>query len=817
MSMQDDILNRAASVRGRPAVIVVVAFIAGILLSYVFSLPLYALPVLLVVFLISSVVFYRKSIFGFLILSLFFILGFSKHTIENNFSRNPSVALFAEPSRNVLAWGAIVDRPRIREDRARFILRVDSLFDGTKKFHTTSDLLVTVTPDARYDRGLLLVDYGEYILVHGFMNLPAGRRNPYEPDFNRYLELHNIDALLYVRGHYNIEIQGYGSTNRFLTRFILPVRTYISGAIDRNLSGERAHFLRGLLLGDRSRISDDVRETFIIAGVIHVLAVSGLHVGIMTVIFFSIFGFVRVPRRARILLTIAGLIIFMFVTGAAPSVVRATIMASIVLFGFILERKSDIYNSIAVAALILLFHDTRELFNPSFQLSFAAVLSIVYLYPRFWNGVKRKFPSLEEKWLARYFIQLFLVSCAAQIGTLPFTAFYFERISIASFGANLFVIPGIFFVVSFGFASVILGLFSSFPEQIYGYVTDYLLSAILWSIERVSQLSFASVEVYQFGILDGLLFYSIIAVLVHITRPRLFRRSFLVCLAVLNIYVIEYIVSFDPEENRPHLSVTMLDVGQGDAIFIEFPDGKTMLYDAGPRTMTYDAGERIIVPFLKRHGVRYIDAAVISHAHGDHYGGLEAVLREIDVGTIYETKQPASGGWYRDLYRKVEAKEIQVRYLRAGDVIDGFDNVRIYVLHPAPGFIQKAGGERHLNMNNASIVLMIVYGDTRILFTGDAERDAENGMIRRYDDFLRAEILKAGHHGSNTSSTGEFVDTVSPETALISLGRINRFNHPGDEVIRRFEENDIVIYRTDLHGAVIVRSSGREYRVRTMR
>ncbi len=820
MSMQDELFSRAANMRGRPAVVVALFFITGIVTANLFPPPTNVFPLIYgatILSIVASLFAFSKHYYGVFILAAFMVLGYAKYSVESSNLQNRSADDIVEPARNVLAWGTIVDRPRIGEDRSRFILRTDSLYDGRVKFHTTHDLLVIVSPDARYDSGLLNVEYGEYVLVHGFINLPAGRRNPYDPDFNRYLELHNISAMVFVRGYYNIETKGPGDASRFIRGFIVPIRDYISGVIDRNLSGESAHFLRGLLLGDRSRIGDDVRETFITAGVIHVLAVSGLHVGIMLMIFFAVFGFLRIPRIPKLLMTIAGLIIFMFVTGAAPSVVRATIMASIILIGFILQRKSDIYNSIAVAALILLFHDSRELFKPSFQLSFAAVLSIVYLYPRFWGGIRWRFPHLEERWLIRYFIQLFLVSCAAQIGTLPFTAYYFERISLIAFIANLLVIPGVFFVLSFGFASVLFGGVSSIVERIYGLVTEFLLTGILSFVDLISQLSFASIEVYHFGVLGGLLFYAIISVVVHITHPRRFRSSCVGLLVVLNIYVINYNVTFDPESRQPLLTITMLDVGQGDALFIEFPDGRNMLYDAGPRTLTSDAGERTVIPFLKRHGVRYIDAVVISHGHTDHYGGLKAVLREIDVGTIYDTGQPVSGVWYKNLYEKIERKNVAVELVRAGDIINTFDNVRLYVVHPAPAFIQQPGDDRSWNLNNASIVLLLVFGDVRILLTGDAEMEAENYMLHFYGDFLEADILKAGHHGSNTSSTERFVEIVSPGKALISVGRMNRFNHPGDKVVKRFNDNNVVTYRTDIHGAVTVRSCGNEFWVQTMR
>jgi competence protein ComEC len=820
MSLQDDVFSRAANMRGRPAVCVVLFFIAGILFSHLLPVPLKVLPYIfgiITVFILSSALWFKRTQSGIIVALLFILLGYTKYTIEFSFSRNVSAEMFVEPSRNVLVWGTIVDRPRIREDRAQFIVRIDSLNDGIRSFYTTSDLLVSASPDMRYDRGLVQIEYGDYVLVHGFITLPAGRRNPYEPDFNRYLSLHSIDALLYVRGYHNFETSGTGKASSFMTAFINPLRNYVSGVIDRNVSGDSAHFLRGLMLGDRSRISEEVREHFISAGVIHVLAVSGLHVGIVTVIIFSVFGFLRIPRIPRILLTIAGLVIFMYMTGAAPSVIRATVMTSIILLGIVFQRKSDIYNSIAVAALVLLMYDTRELFKPSFQFSFIAVLAIVYLYPRFREGMMRRFPRLEERWLLRYTVQLFLVSCAAQIGTLPFTAFYFERVSLAAFGANLLVIPCVFFVLSFGFAAAVLGMLSPLLEKIYGHTSDFLLTCMLRFIEFVSQFSYASIEVYNFSMIDGMIFFAVMAVIVHINNPRRFRLSVIALMMVLNVCIVGYNINFDADRRRAILSLTMLDVGQGDALFIEFPDGKTMLYDSGPRTIRSDAGERIVVPFLKRHGIRHIDAVVVSHPHADHYGGLEAVLNEVSVGTVYDTGQSGSGQWYTSLHKKIERENIPVTLLRAGDFIGGFENVRIYIVHPAPPFVKKREDDRSWNLNNASIVLLIVYGNTRILLTGDAEREAEYYMIYIYDDLLRADILKAGHHGSGTSNTDGFLNIVAPEKAMISVGRLNRFNHPSEEVIRRFEEKDIAVYRTDRNGSIVVRSCGREFRIETMR
>jgi competence protein ComEC len=816
--MQDALHSYTIALRGRPAVVVAVLYICGILLAD--AVPASGTAVRAAVpaiaaLVLTAAVFRKGEVFSVLIALVFLAAGYAKYTADINLVRTAPMHRIAETKGNVLVWGTVADRPQQREDRTRMVVRMDSLFDGTATYRLTRELLVVVRPDARYDSGFPEVEYGDYLLIHGSISLPVGRRNPYEPDFNRYLELNNIHALLYVRGYYNIERMGAGRSNRFMGSVVGPIRTYLSGFIDRNLRGESAHFLRGLLLGDRSRIGDEVRESFIAAGVIHILAVSGLHVGIMTLIVFAVLGFLRVPRTARIAATIACLIVYMHVTGAAPSVVRATVMASIMLAGFVLQRRSDVYNSIAVAALVLLALDARELFKPSFQLSFAAVLSIVYLYPRFRDSVQRRVPSIESGFFRKFFIRLLLVSAAAQIGTLPFTVYYFERVSLIALAVNMFVIPGVFFALAFALAASLLGIFSAFLEQVYGLAAESLLSALLFAVDSVSQLPFASIELHGFGVSHALVFYTAAMSIAHLNEPGRFRVSVITCLAAVNLHLFVHIIEFDPSDRHELLRITMLDVGQGDALFIEFPDGKTMLYDAGPRTERFDAGERTLLPFLKRHGVTYIDAAVISHAHADHYGGLQAVLREVEVGIVYDSGLRPAGAWHRGLVQTIERRGIPYRSLRAGDRIDGFDNVRIYVVHPAPAFLPVTDDSESRNVNNTSVVLKIVYGGFRALLAGDAEREAEYYMTHYYGDFLRSDVVKAGHHGSYTSSTERFIGTVAPSSVLISAGRLNRFDHPADVVIERLRERSV--YRTDLHGAVTVRSCGGDYSITTMR
>jgi competence protein ComEC len=816
MVMQDELFHRGKGTRSRPAVVIVLLFAAGITAGYHLpSVNTFFLFILTCFFFLICIFTFRQKVSPFVFLGLLFLTGLTKYQYDAQLPGLGVLSDFSDPPRNVLVWGNVQDRPLLVDERIRFTLRTDSLTDGQRVYRMTADLIVNAVPDVRYDAKPVLLEYGDYVVVHGQVSIPSSRRNPYEPDLNRTLSLGNISALMYVRGYYNIE-RTDTTGSLFIRKIIVPIRVFIGNRIDSQIDGESAHFLRGLLLGDRSRIDRTVRDRFVSSGVIHILAVSGLHVGIVTAIFFSVLGLLRLNRTMKIVWTIAGLILFMYVTGAAPSVVRATIMASVVLIGILVQRRSDIYNSIAVAGLILLMFDTRELFKPSFQLSFAAVIAIISIYPLMRDFTARILPGVGRNRLINGGIQLFLVSTAAQLGTLPFTAIYFERISLIAFAANIIVIPAVGLIISFGFAMLIAGYFSEILGEYYAEVCRLLLDAVLHIVAFTGDLRFSSVELFGFSILHGMVFYTGLFMLCNLNRPRFFKAGFISLLVLLNIVL--YTGLYGDDSGSVHtLRLTMIDVGQGDAILIEFPFGEIMLIDAGPKTISFDAGERTVVPFLKRHGIRRIDAAVISHAHADHFGGLSAVVREIKVARVYDSGQRSSNVWFHRLIAQLEEENIPLITVNAGDIIDGFTAARVYVLHPSPVFIEPPDHDKHWNVNNASLVLLVQYGEIRILLMGDAEGEAEGYIAYIYDDFLTAEVLKTGHHGSITSSTQRFIDLVDPGKAIISVGRMNRFNHPSEVIIRRLNQKGATVYRTDLQGALIVETCGRELSVKTVR
>jgi competence protein ComEC len=263
------------------------------------------------------------------------------------------------------------------------------------------------------------------------------------------------------------------------------------------------------------------------------------------------------------------------------------------------------------------------------------------------------------------------------------------------------------------------------------------------------------------------------------------------------------------------LTLTMIDVGQGDALLVRGPSGQTMLVDGGGeidgRPTGYDVGARRLVPALRRRGVRRVDLVMLSHPHEDHVGGLVAVLQNFSVGLVLDTGVPHPGPSYVQLLRLIEARRVPYRLARRGMQVDLGDGLALKILHPREPLFQGTSSDANLN----SIVARLTFGRVAVLLTGDAEGAAETQLLDLGDD-MRSLILKVAHHGSRTGTTPALLEAVRPAVALISVGAMNPFGHPDAEVIERLEDAGAAVYRTDLHGAVTVITDGVRVQIRTV-
>jgi competence protein ComEC len=256
----------------------------------------------------------------------------------------------------------------------------------------------------------------------------------------------------------------------------------------------------------------------------------------------------------------------------------------------------------------------------------------------------------------------------------------------------------------------------------------------------------------------------------------------------------------------------MIDVGQGDAILVEFPGGETLLVDTGPLTLAGDAGKKTVAPFLKRKGIGAIDLLVITHPDADHCGGAASIIRGFPVRRVIESGPGGQTAVYASYHAAALARGSPISLAWRGEKLSAAECARVYVLWPGRGRTASVKSSRRASSNNASIVFKLVYGHVSFLFTGDAEGDSETGLIRSFGSFLGSTVLKVAHHGSDSGTSQEFLDAVRPAVALVSVGLHNRFRHPSPPLLERLDGAGARVLRTDREGAIVLATDGRSVR-----
>jgi len=783
--MIDRIIQRS------PLVLITGLYLSGILINSCLQVNCYFWFGWGICLLLINWLFFKRKISLWLTTLLIVTLGGLNHSRSIYFGPNHLTRFIHEEADSLQS---LVESVETNPDgRQRIVLRRIQIKQSNWQSCQGKLLLTVKNSRRRYF-------YGDTLYFNTHLLLPSGRRNPGEFDYRKYLNNHHIFALAYIDEN---ELRISSSASWSLRRFANLAKYRIQDLIDESVEGEPGAILKALLIGVRSEISEQTEQTFIDSGVIHVLAVSGLHVAYVTLVFWVIFGFLRLPLKPKVILTVLALGFYVLIVDIRPSVFRAVIMASMVLIAKGWERKVNVYNSIAAAALIQTLIDPLQLYDMGFQLSFIAVLSIVYIYRRLEALLPEKLrsgaisqPTLRKVW------QLFLVSVAALAGTLPVTIYYFHRVPIISLLSNLVVIPLVGVIGALGFAQIILGFIWNGFNLVYGAAESLLIEILRLIIRNIASLPGAYFQVSQTSLFTVLLLYLLLLGMMHSDRQRIRKIVLFGVLIFGNIFVWKEI--FVP----PALTATFLDIGQGDAILLQLPSKKVILLDTADRTYRRDYAKLVIYPYLVRNGIRKLDVMILTHPHNDHIGGAPYLLRRMEVGQIWETGIEAHSGAYREIHWLADSLQVPIKVPIAGDMAVFTQSCRLYFLHPSERFLATEAR----NYNNGSLVFQLIFGENKLLFTGDAELKAEDYLIL-WSERLKSELLKVGHHGSSTSSSQPFLDLVQPEIGIISVGTGNKFGHPSDATIERLTRLGVRVYRTDQDQAIKVRSNGKQLAV----
>ncbi len=803
--------SHTAKISNIPAIKYSLPLIAGIIAGSM--LPLNKSHITMTIFVcIVAIVFLRSksSLIQPLLYLLIFITGFAKFNFDSFNISGSSVARLKTTLKDesVLLTGIVSDLPDHDSARIRFTL-MSKFIAARETLFTEGDFLVTITK-SRYDTSDLRIKPGDLLVLKGSISEPPGSRNDGEFDYRRYLFLKGIYKTFRVYGFSNVTLQSQENLDFVMQKIIYPSKIFSINCVERQSRGDEAEFLKGLVVGDRSDISDEVKRDFMDAGVSHLIAVSGLNVAYLILSLSLLLSVFRLNNTFKLIVILIFLIYYCMLTGNTASIVRASIMGGLALVSFRMQRKSQFYNIVGVSACLILLYDSRLLFDAGFILSFAATVSMVWIYEKldkhFVSGIFENENRTAR--ILRNILAAFLITFAAQAGTLPITASYFGKISLISLIVNIVAVPLANLSLAIGFMQISFSLISESVASLAAETNNLLLSVQLFIIRQSASIPGSSFYIEE---LTGLQIAGIyFCILLVVTSANL--KAFLLRLFISVIMVTTLKSDFYSKKNE--LSVTMLDAGQGDCIVIQTPDDKNIVVDCGNSTNSFDIGEKTLAPFLRRKGVSEIDLLILTHNHADHIGGAAYIIENFRVRTlVYSSngiKQPMASG----IFEKASSKNVKMHEAEAGDFIDGAGEVRIYLLFPELNQNAVFSGEMQDNLNNSSVVFLLKYKEAEILFTGDIEAEAEKYLVEKYGTFLSSDVLKSAHHGSKTSSTSEFLSIVVPEAVTISCGINNKFGHPSSEVLKRYRHTGAEIYRTDLNGGITIVTDGSTFNIK---
>lgn len=703
--------------------------------------------------------------------------------------------------------GTIGSYPEFDGQRCRFILDASGLLfresEAPKIFGKVhGKVLLSVS-------GKLPEEYRPGMTVMAMVNLDRVRslQSPGGFDHKLYLAGQSIHCSGWTHATQNLHLIGKQDWPASLQYLPEKIRHHIGIFLENYVDGVAADIYKALLIGSKASLPPEVEERFKACGLMHLLAISGLHLSLLALLSTLVMS--SLLRRSHWLLlnthvphltliaTIPLLFGYACIAGLQPPVLRALLMAFFTLFAVLLRKQYSLYPIISAAALVLLASNPLLLFTASFQLSFSAVLAIAVICQRIPNIFDdRTGDSIAYKWGLR-FLAVFLVSLAATLGTLPFMLYHFNRFSLVGPIMNLVIEPLLcLWSLPIGLAAIPCMLFS--PD-----LAASLLGIGGWGIRlacSITEITAAlpgitirtvtpyPVEIIAFVLLLGFTLYG---------RADLGKRVMLGCIGGVMLTLSFTSGLWLPPNEQP-TSTTFLDVGQGACTLIELPDGKKMLVDGGGHSSeNFDVGERVIAPFLWKKRIWKLDDLVISHPHSDHYNGLFFIHRHFQPDRVVTNGQLNTEAAYTTLLKQVEESDTKLVVAQKGEPLMTGKNYTITCLG-IPGLEEHSSS---LDSNDQSVVLLLEYMNQRVLLPGDIEKKAEEFLLNSRVP-LEADVLIAPHHGSKTSSSDDFINAVAPEIIVVSSGISAAGKLPSPQHIQNWRKRSIPALITAKHGTI---------------
>ena len=624
---------------------------------------------------------------------------------------------------------------------------------------------------------------GQTYLVSGEQVAPSIPAHRYGFLMSNYLQSKN------ARGIVEIDNMTFVRAKKSLLQPIYNWRFQLKQHIEQTFPKSLAPEAQALLIGLQENVDEELNRAYQKLGITHLFAISGLHVALLSMLFFQLLLRLGVRREVASILLLLLLPIYAVLAGGAPSIWRAVSVVEFVMLASYFRWKIPMDDALALSFIVFLVLEPGAIYQVGFQLSYLATYSLVY----------------SSRILARYenfWVQSFFITFVCQLLVYPLLLHHFFEISLSSFIANIFFVPLFSFVILP--INLILFAFSFIPIpinqllfQIYEPLRTLLTDMILVIQQPVIQMwNPGKPTLFWMVVLYGSVF---VAFYLLDQRSKTIKIATMLLIPAFIFHVQTYM--------HQDLKIAFVNVGQGDCIVIELPYRKSViLIDAGgllrfgqeqwkERDTPYEVGRQVVVPYLKGRGIQKIDTFVLTHADADHVEGAEEVLREVRVAEVHVTPNSLDKAVMADFLQELAKTNTTIIEKMAGDGWQ-LGDVRFDYLWPR---------ETHYEGNNDSLVLLVRQGAFKALFIGDLEQEGEADIVRLYGEAIaNIDLLKAGHHGSKTSSSEVFVEKTSPKFVVFMAGENNRYLHPNIDVVNRFEQRNIPYLTTGYDGTIEV-------------
>lgn len=760
----------------RPFLYLTIPLILGVVFAYFINVSTY----MVVFLLLFSILFYiiklelNKSNFIILLFSCF-LLG----TLITNLKANSS-ELIKYTDTQVQLRGRITDIKNISEDESRYVLLVDNLSSDKVNINTSEKIILKIIGEKK-------LELGDEIIFTAVLKQPLANTNPKLFNYKLNLLTENIFATTTIKEYSIIAINKPELSLGLRTKLRFTKR--IEERFDHYLTDRNSNIMKSIVLGKYSYLDEENINRFRNLGLAHILAVSGLHIGIIAVIFIYFFAYLGLNRKINIVLTIAILWTYAYIIGSPPSVLRANIMFSMLLLSELLREPYDSINILFFSCFLIIIKNPYIIFNLGFQLSYLATLFLLYLGPKLNNLFPKSIGGI----------------LAVQIGLFPVQAYYFNRIPTLTIIANLLFVPLFSLCLVLGIILLFLPFFMWPIGNSIGIIINFLLNMEFLGIEILSSFPKLTLKFSSPSILGILLYYLLLFILfgsIKIEKLNKYIVKSIVVYLILILIINLFYLSLDQS-----LNIKFIDVGQGDSILIQTQEGNYLIDTGGNIFGNFDIGKNILYPYLEKEGVFKLKGVFISHFDVDHCKSLTYLIDNMEIENIYFGYIRPGNIYCDEIIEKAKSKEIPISILEIGDNFKLDYNTSITVLGPSKEILNNSQNSD----NDLSMVLMLNYFNRSILFTGDIEKIGEKFLIQNTNK--KVDFLKVPHHGSKTSSTEELLDLIKPSIGFISVGRNNSFGHPHSEVLERYNSRSIELFRTDELGLINLVLNKNDYEI----